>query len=100
MTSSIPHCKLKKKSKFQIKRAHFSLVFPTYVLFCTHIVVLYSLRLFSSQLFYLTLKSCPTCSASVCTPFTKSPTINRPQRSTKASIYADKVSIFESSSNH
>ena len=50
------HCTLKSQllivnfyfvfPQFQIKRARFSLVFPTYVQFCTQIVVLYFFRAF------------------------------------------------------
>ena len=100
-TVSRPHCTLKShlilvnfyfvSSQFQIKRAHFSLVFPTNVQFCTQIVVLYFFKsLFSSQLFKLTSKIWPTCSISAYPPFSKSRTINWPQRSTKASIYTGK----------
>ena len=42
----------------------------------------------AAKLFYLTFKSRPTCSSAAFLPFSKSPTIDQPQVSTKASISA------------
>ena len=82
--------------QFQIKRACFSLVFPTYLLFCTQIVVNYFFKsLFISQFVLLTLKRLPTYSSEDCQPFSKSQTINWTQILTTASISAKKVSIFK-----
>ena len=57
-TSSRQHCTLKSQlllvnisPQFNIKWAHFTLVFPTYVQFCMQIVVLYFFRAFSSANF-------------------------------------------------
>ena len=65
-TGSIRHCTLKLffllvnfyfvLAQFQIKRACFSLVFPTYVQFCTQIVVLYFLEPFQKPIFLSDLK--------------------------------------------
>ena len=46
--------------QFQIKRARFSLVYPSYVQFCTKIVVFYFLESFQQPTFKLTSKSRPT----------------------------------------
>ena len=62
------------------------MVFPTYVLFTTQIAVLFRAFL-SSNCFIRPRKSCPTCSESSRTQFSKSSTSDQPQRSTKASIY-------------
>ena len=51
-------------------------------------------RSYSAAKFYLTSKSRPTRSSSACPPLSKSPTINKPQQSTKASIYARKSLNF------
>ena len=48
----------------------------------------YFFCLFSSQFFWIVSKSWPTWSAEAYPPFSKSPTIDRPQQATKASIYA------------
>ena len=63
-------------AQFQIKMDRFSLVFPTYVPFITKIAVLF-LSLFSRQIFKLTSKIWPTCSAAVCPPFSVSTSIDR-----------------------
>ena len=43
-------------AQFQIKRAHFFLVFPAYVLFCTKILALYLFRQYSAATFFRLLQ--------------------------------------------
>ena len=72
------------------------MVCHTYILFFTQIVLLYFFRtFFSRQHFHLTSKIRPICSASVCPPFSKSPTTDWPQWSTKDSIYPKKSLNFQ-----
>ena len=60
-----------KQFQFQIKRARFSLVFPTYVQFCTQVVVLYFLNPFQQPTFNLTSKIRPKFSAVACPQLSK-----------------------------
>ena len=73
-------------SQFHIKIARFSFVFPTYVQFCTKIVVLF----FPFQLptFLARLENSSHMKASACPLFSKSITIDQPQRLAKDSISA------------
>ena len=61
----------------------------------THFSTLFFRILFRSQLFYLSSKSLPTFSSSSRPTFSKSPTIDRPQQSMKASIAVEQSTNFQ-----
>ena len=70
--------------QFHINRSRFSLVFTTYVQFCTHNVVLFFA--YSTANFYLSSKISPTCQSTAYQPLNKSSTSNRAKGSITASI--------------
>ena len=77
-----------------MKRTRFSLVFPTYIQLCTHILVLYFKSLFNSQLFYISQKSHPICSSSAWQTLPKLPTSDQAQQLTTESIIVERSQGF------
>ena len=86
-------------AQFHIKRAHFSLVFPTYFLFYTQIVVLF-FCLFSSQLFIWTWKLGPDAHQQPVHRFPSHQQAINLDNQRKLRSTLKKVSILGSSSNN
>ena len=87
------HFLLKKKKRFQIKRVRFFFVFPIYIQFCTHIVVLLELIQHSIFLDFLEMLSHMLISNLEYLP--QSGTSNQAQRLTTLLIVSKKSHGFE-----